>query len=734
MALVQMRTPNGSYSMVDEKLVPIYEAEGYVLTSELPEFKTKNVTFYDEARRTVTTTEGEEKPVEEVIEQPQMGFREERKKTTTLTERAQRSRNYTADEWQTLVNAPLEEKLEMIKNNAANGMKLTPSQKYFLDKQYKLEASDINNAQDEGKSGLKEPGPSGRLQPGQAGYGIDTWYEFLGYLSENDAMADFVKGIITPADIRRAEAEIEPEPADIIVDLDKVKNSLDVKNSDWARVTPSGQRYVSLLESIELIENSAFGSTIAGQNAVNSLKAGTVNNISVSGNETGNPNLGSGLSSEEVVTTGECPPGFKFDESIKACVPIDDGEPGNGEPPPGNNGGTGQITNTAFTQFNNIPEDGLLWNVGGNFYIVYEVPGSQGELYDGNPLYLAYELKDNDLFSAGLLSQGETAPQPNATMDQAFFDAIAIVTGNTDQLSAEIDNPFASFVETITEQSQVAPWITDPEMLALIAEAAVEGRTVSDAEWQTTNWYRTHSEAEREWLRTYYEDPSTAAQSITDGQIAIANALQASGVANAPEALVNWIADKFVTGQWTQNYTTEQISLFADPYATGKRDTDFESYLTSTAITGVDRTSQREAEVRELYAQYLGPVLGKITDSEAAELAGRLRNDPDFKDQLIAGLKQSRLAAFSNYTNPELTYEDIARPWRNLTASVWGQSADETQGWWQEMVKTNDFAKAEETLRTKGLELDVTQVTQDASSALTQALGQGNISQLGVNV
>ena len=729
-----MRTPNGSYSMVDEKLVPIYEAEGYVLTSELPEFKTKNVTFYDEARRTVTTTEGEEKPVEEVIEQPQMGFREERKKTTTLTERAQRSRNYTADEWQTLVNAPLEEKLEMIKNNAANGMKLTPSQKYFLDKQYKLEASDINNAQDEGKSGSKEPGPSGRLQPGQAGYGIDTWYEFLGYLSENDAMADFVKGIITPADIRRAEAEIEPEPADIIVDLDKVKNSLDVKNSDWARVTPSGQRYVSLLESIELIENSAFGSTIAGQNAVNSLKAGTVNNISVSGNETGNPNLGSGLSSEEVVTTGECPPGFKFDESIKACVPIDDGEPGNGEPPPGNNGGTGQITNTAFTQFNNIPEDGLLWNVGGNFYIVYEVPGSQGELYDGNPLYLAYELKDNDLFSAGLLSQGETAPQPNATMDQAFFDAIAIVTGNTDQLSAEIDNPFASFVETITEQSQVAPWITDPEMLALIAEAAVEGRTVSDAEWQTTNWYRTHSEAEREWLRTYYEDPSTAAQSITDGQIAIANALQASGVANAPEALVNWIADKFVTGQWTQNYTTEQISLFADPYATGKRDTDFESYLTSTAITGVDRTSQREAEVRELYAQYLGPVLGKVTDSEAAELAGRLRNDPDFKDQLIAGLKQSRLAAFSNYTNPELTYEDIARPWRNLTASVWGQSADETQGWWQEMVKTNDFAKAEETLRTKGLELDVTQVTQDASSALTQALGQGNISQLGVNV
>ena len=396
--------------------------------------------------------------------------------------------------------------------------------------------------------------------------------------------------------------------------------------------------------------------------------------------------------------------------------------------------GSGQIINTAFTSFNNIPINALYWQVGDASYIVYEVPGSDGELYDGSPIYLAYELVGNDLYEAGLITQGMDEPQFNAIMDQRFFDSIAVVTGNTDQLTADIDNPFASFVETISEQAQVAPWITDPEMLELIAEAAVEGRTVSDAEWQTTTWYQTHSESEREWLRTFYADPSTAAQTITDGQIAVGNALQAAGVSNAPEALVNWIADKFVTGQWTQNYTTEQISLFADPYAEGKRDTDFESYLTSTAITGVDRTSQREAEVRQLYSEYLGPVLGKITDGEAAEIAGKLRNDPDYRDQLVASLKQSRLAAFSAYTNPELTYEDIARPWRNLTASVWGQTADETQGWWQDMVKTNDFAQAEETLRTKGLELDITQVTQDATTALTQALGQGNISQSGVNV
>jgi len=401
---------------------------------------------------------------------------------------------------------------------------------------------------------------------------------------------------------------------------------------------------------------------------------------------------------------------------------------------PGTNTGSGQQANTETIEFNNIPNEGLLWDVEGSLYIVYEVPGANGEVYEGSPVYMAYEVVGNDLVNAGLLTKGETAPQPNAIVDKTFFDNTSVVAGNTQQLSALIDNPFASFVETITEQSQVAPWITDSEVVGLIAEAALEGREVTDAEWQTTNWYQTHNETEREWLRTYYADPSTATQLTTDAQIAVANSLQAAGVSNAPEALINWVAGKYVSGEWSQTYTTEQISLFADPYATGKRDASFENYLSSTALTGVDRTTEREREVRELYSKWLGPTLGKLTDQEAAEIAGKLRDDPDYQDQLVQSLKQSRLAAFSAYTNPELTYEDIARPWRNLTTSVWGQTADETQGWWQEMVKSNDFAQAQNTLREKGLEQDITQVTTDATQALQQALGQGTVSQLGVNV
>ena len=391
-----------------------------------------------------------------------------------------------------------------------------------------------------------------------------------------------------------------------------------------------------------------------------------------------------------------------------------------------------QIGSDAQIEFNNVPEGAELWDIEGKLYLAYEVPGADGELYIGSSMYMIYDIVDNDLKKAGLLTADAPNVKPNIIGNKSFLDSKAVLAGNTDQLSADIDHPFASFTDTLRTQIQVAPWLADNEAIALLAESAVEGRTVTDAEWQTTTWWKEHTEAEREWLRTYNSDPATATQLITDTQLSVQNSLQAAGVSNAPDALVDWVSNKFVSGQWSEAYTSEQIGLFADPYAQGTRDTEFENYLSSTAISGVDRTTQREREVEELFNTWLGPTLGNLTDSEKAEIAGRMRDDPDYKDTLVDSLKQSRLAAFSNYTNPELTYQDIARPWRNLTTSVWGQTADETQGWWQEMVKSNDFTTAQTTLREKGLENNIAQVTQDATGALTQALGEGLATQ-GVN-
>tara|TARA_R100001510_G_scaffold56584_1_gene62448 strand:- start:802 stop:2598 length:1797 start_codon:yes stop_codon:yes gene_type:complete len=461
----------------------------------------------------------------------------------------------------------------------------------------------------------------------------------------------------------------------------------------------------------------------------------------------GAADLVAGVESQEAIDLrGQIEEETKYIESVVDNVVTggelpSEGEPSNGQPGNGQSGGDGEPKiqeppqgGIQTVDLLNAPDGAYIWNVDGNLYVAYEVPGARGEVYDGPPMFMAYTVPNNDLVGAGLISPEAPAPFISQLLKEDF-DAVTILqSGNTDQLTSLIDHPFASFAETLESQIAVAPWLEETEAIGLLAEAALEGREVTDAEWQGTNWWKTHSDAERDWLITYNSDPATAQQLTTDAQLAVANSLQAAGVSNAPEAIINWVADKYISGQWSQAYTTEQVSLFADPYATGKRDENFENYLSSTAITGVDRTSERELEVKELYAKWLGPTLGKLTSEEVSEIAGQLRDDPEYKDSLIQNLKQNRLAAFSAYTNPELTYEDIARPWRNLTTSVWGQTADETQGWWQEMVKTNDFAKAQETLREKGIEQDITQVTQTATKALQQALGQGQVSQSGVNV
>lgn len=504
--------------------------------------------------------------------------------------------------------------------------------------------------------------------------------------------------------------------------IETTKNeSLNNLNNLLDEGTISQGEYNAFSKAIEEVSSDPEGKkkkvTTGGQTLY--IVVGSPGNYTVKAVNPGDEGYESGMSLEAAQATAN---------ELNAGYEPEDGPPEDGPP-----SGGSTTTSTEVIDFNNVPRGAKLADVGGKLYLMYAVPG-QGQLYTGNTMYMAYEVVGNDIFAAGLLTEGATAPTANHTMDKTFFDTVAIVAGNTNQIIGIEDDPFASFVETYSEEAQLRPWLLDPEFIALQAEAAIENRNISGTEWRLTNWYQTHNKAERDWMDLELSDPAEAARQLNDLEIFYENQLSSLGVSGVPDGLVQWISSKNISGQWSDTYTTEQLKLFSDPYKSGDRDAELQNLISSSGFGDVDRTAAREREVVELYRKWLGPTLGSLTQDEVASIAGRLRDDPDYEDALIQNLKQNRLAAFSNYTNPELTYEDIARPWRNLTTSVWGQTADETQGWWQEMVKSNDFATAQETLRTKGLEQNVTQVTQDATKALQQALGQGQISQLGVNV
>ena len=145
-----------------------------------------------------------------------------------------------------------------------------------------------------------------------------------------------------------------------------------------------------------------------------------------------------------------------------------------------------------------------------------------------------YEVKSNDLYKAGILTQ-DAPYEINLFLTEEEIDDY-IVAGNTAELpgndpnTGQAPHPFLSFVDNLTTQAQIAPWLLDKQSISLLAEAALEGREVSEAEWRVTDWYQEHSEAEREWLRLYNADPSTATAQKNDYKIQVSRALQAAGV------------------------------------------------------------------------------------------------------------------------------------------------------------------------------------------------------------
>jgi hypothetical protein len=410
--------------------------------------------------------------------------------------------------------------------------------------------------------------------------------------------------------------------------------------------------------------------------------------------------------------------------------------------------GPGQVVSDQLNEFNNIPKNSVLIEAGGELFLGYEVPGAYGQLYNGNPIYMLYEVLNNDVFEAGILTQG-ASPQINVSLgSKQDLNQYGIVVGGTDELTDDVEHPFIRFTENFEAGKRVNPWLADTEInpntgvtyqqeaIEFLAEQALEQFTPEQTQvrYEGSDWYRKSTTAQKTWLTTLLTQPAQAEQDIQDKQIEVKIAMEANGIASPPDALVNWVADKAVTGMWTQVYTDQQIALLADPYKPGTRDTSMVNFIEGVGVGTLDRLSVGEKTVRDLYRRYLGPSLGSASDTEIAEKAGQLRSDPDAEQQLKSYLEQQRLAMFGNYTNPTLTYNDIVQPYKNLVNQVWGQEVDETQDWFIKMVQDNDIEKAYTTLREKGIDQGIERVQDQALNDLQSSIGQGQIApQLGAN-
>ncbi|MGV2386137.1 MAG UNVERIFIED_CONTAM: hypothetical protein LOD86_12840 [Thermobifida fusca] len=360
-----------------------------------------------------------------------------------------------------------------------------------------------------------------------------------------------------------------------------------------------------------------------------------------------------------------------------------------------------------------VPPGAEVWEVEGRHFLVWYVP------FTDPPVPLAWFVSSSEERKA-LGIDTKKIDRKFKSWDQ-FYATGVLRHGDTRELVNTRVHPWELLKQHYEQEVAIKPYLADPEILALWAAAMMEGREITEGELKTTNWWRTHSQAEREWLLLNASDPATAERLISDNRLRVADLLRSSGVANASEALINLIADNWTQGKWTEVYALQQIRLLADPYAEGELDPELRGMT-----KGLDRTREREDEVRQMIQRWLGPAYAaNWTDQHIAEWAGRLRNDPDAKQELEDVLRKHRMALFPEYDNPNLTYEDIAAPWRGVVQQIWGQTADETDPLFMRIVRTNDLATAEQILRTEGLRRGIGTVVNDLVASATSAFGGG---------
>ncbi len=218
-------------------------------------------------------------------------------------------------------------------------------------------------------------------------------------------------------------------------------------------------------------------------------------------------------------------------------------------------------------------------------------------------------------------------------------------------------------------------------------------------------------------------------EKLYDDRITIKNAMTEAGIYNLSDDVVNWVSEKFTTGLWSGNYTNEQIKLLSDPQMPGDIDTGLQTFINEGGVT-FETTRAGEQQVQDLVSKWWGPIFGgNVKENQIQEWAGMLRNDPNGEIKLQETLKSSRKSLFPEY-DPDLTYEEIASPWRGFVQNAWGQSVDDSSDVMQEVIKLNDTVKANEYLFKKGVQENIGKPVSEAISAMNAAFGSGQRSRL----
>ncbi len=354
----------------------------------------------------------------------------------------------------------------------------------------------------------------------------------------------------------------------------------------------------------------------------------------------------------------------------------------------------------------------------GRVYVTFFIPGFEP------PVPMIWHVEKPEDLQALF---GTHAIAYDKVMTAAEIDSTgALFQGVRTEVDLTEGNPWEGWLERYEREASVRPYLLDPEVAALFAAAGLEGQRPSDAEIESTKWFRDHSGAEQTWLLLDAANPKGAAALRDANRRTVKQLLVSAGVFEPDDRITDYIADRWTTGTWTEVMARDQINAVADPYYDSTVDDGLVNIIDDpNDPLAIDRNTDREEFARSTARKWLGPTFGLLGDQAVRDIAGRLRNDPNYEAEWIADLQSQRLGLFPAYEDPLRSYDEIAQPWRSVWFQIMGQDPDETSSAFQDTVQGNDLSSAKSSIRQYGLDTNNAQVTGQFTQDAFRMFGGG---------
>jgi hypothetical protein len=378
-------------------------------------------------------------------------------------------------------------------------------------------------------------------------------------------------------------------------------------------------------------------------------------------------------------------------------------------------------------------QDTQIWVRDDVKYVVWQVPNQ--------PFFMRYTASDEEI---NQFFSGRSKPTEKTVSEDLWTSSVSFGVSLAELPTSVIlqgSSPFRGFSELMDAAIDARPWLEeDEELRNLWIQGLVEDRDITAEEWGATDWFENATQETIDWLvlskARGIDDETLPADAVAlrnENRLIYTQKLKSSGINNV-DTLVDeatgktfgqWFGDMVTTGGFTKNYAEFQVIAISD----GSSGVEIDSKITDW-LSGKGQMSQTKsgyATVQNTTYKWLGPLYGQLDSATQADLAGQYRNAES--QEVGMGLLNDKFKAIRKSIFPtsmydeNLTYEEIATPWRNFTFSALGERISETSDVFIKILQANDQTEASKLVTVYGLNNNNAKVLDTTTDDLASSLG-----------